>query len=531
MKTVLIILLLPVAALIAQDDKSTNPNVELPDFVITGQDEISIKRADKIEPDFIPTITSEFINPAHSSEELGLRQLSNPIKENLNLLEPKQYSRGSLFGGAGIYVTPKAGLSYAYPFNNGILDIGFGGMYQRAYIDNSDRYLFNGKASIDYTVGINDNVFSGTRFLLSGDYNSTSYKLFSSPDPTTKKTKNEGNYYLGVKNPTGKVFIFDFNVEDNFTSLIEDNFTENLINANGFAKVQVSDIGLGVRAHFKKQFLKTDSLGSVDYDYLFAKPVVSFVLLNLIKVGVGYSFSKSGDEKFNDIYASAGLKIYKDMILQGEYNPGAELLTSGLFLRRNDYFSATSFTNLFYRKSNSIHVSVKYEYEKFYQVDVGVKYFKSGNFPYYILSGSTGQFEIATADAENYEAYINLLFHLGPYGFLYGTLNYSRLKDNNGNKIPYHPEIESNATYGYELTDGLLGEIMFDLNYNTYADLQNTVLLNSFVDLGLKFTYKLQKRFIISLEMSNLFNRKIYFWQGYQEKPVDVLVGFNLMFD
>lgn len=515
----------------SQDDKSGNPNVELPDFVITGQDVISIKTAEKIAPDFISTITEEFIKPVYSPKELGLRQLSNPIKENLDLLKPGNYFKGNLFGSAGIYVTPEAGISYTYPFNNGILNAGFGGMYQRAYIDNSERYSLTGGASIDYTIGINENTLSKTKFLLSGDYKSLAYKLFTASDPTTKRTKNEGNYLLGIKNTAEKVFIFDLNVQDKFTSLVEDNFTENLITTNGFAKVQISNIGIGIKANYQKQFVKTDSLGSVNYNFVFARPVVSFELFNSVKFGIGYSFIKFRNETFNNIYASCGLKIYKDMILLGEFAPDAELITSGLLLRTNDYFNAKTFTSRLFRKSNALNISIKYEYEKYYQVDAGIKYFKSGNFPYYALSNTTGQFALISTDANNYSAYINLLFHFGPYGFLYGSLDYSRVRDNDGNSIPYQPEIKSDVTYGYELIDGLLGEVSFDLSYNTFADIPNKIKLNSFVDMGLKLTYKFEKQYVLSLELNNLFNRKIYLWQGYQEIPFDFIVGFNLLFD
>ncbi|MFC2102973.1 hypothetical protein ACFLSS_00930 [Bacteroidota bacterium] len=527
----LVILLFSVAALYSQDDKSGNPNVELPDFVITGQDVIYIKQAKKIEPDFISTITEDFVKPEYPSDELDLRELSNPIKENLDLLETGQYFRGSLYGGAGLYVTPEAGLSYKYPFSNGILNTGFGGVYQRAYIDNSERYSLNGGASIDYTIGINEDALAGTRFLLSGDYNSSSYKLFSSSIPATKRTKNEGNYLLGIKNTTGRVFIFDLYVQDNFTSIVEDNFTENLISTGGFAKLQLSDIGIGIKSKYIKQFVKSDSLGNVDYDYVLIRPVISFELFNSVMVGAGYSFTKSGTQTFNNVYASFGLRIYKDMILLGEFNPGAELITSGSLLRENDYFSATTFTNLFFRKSNALSVSVKYEYEKYFQIDAGVKYFKSGNFPYYALSNLSGQFKFESADVESYNAYINLLFHLGPYGFLYGDLVYTRIRDKNSNNIPYKPEIKSNVTYGYELTDGFLSEVSLKLNYYSYADIANTIKLNSFVDLGLKFTYKMNDQFILNLKLSNIFNRKIYYWQGYEEKPFDLIAGFNLLFD
>ena len=82
MKKYLILFFLPYVMIFSQDDKSKNPNVELPDFVITGADVVSIKHAEKIKPDFVSTITNDFILPVHSPEELGLKQLSNPLKES-----------------------------------------------------------------------------------------------------------------------------------------------------------------------------------------------------------------------------------------------------------------------------------------------------------------------------------------------------------------------------------------------------------------------------------------------------------------
>jgi len=123
MKKYLMLFLLPYIMIFSQDDKSKNPNVELPDFVITGADVVSIKRADKIKPDFVSTITSDFILPLHSPEELGLKQLSNPIKEDLKLLDSTHFAKGSIKANAGIYTLPGGELSYAYPFKDGILII------------------------------------------------------------------------------------------------------------------------------------------------------------------------------------------------------------------------------------------------------------------------------------------------------------------------------------------------------------------------------------------------------------------------
>ena len=515
----------------SQDDKSKNPNVELPDFVITGQDVISIKRAVKIKPDFISTVTEKFIKPVHSPEELGLRQLSDPIKEDITLLDSTAFSNGSLSAGAGIYILPEAKLNYTYPFHKGILKADLGGMYQRDYLENSDRYSFYGGAGIEYSLGVIDKSLPGTQFLLGGDYYSLAYKLFASDNPEQKRTKNEGNYFLGIKSTAGEVFIFDLQFDNYVTSLVENSFSENLLNLNGFARLQFSDIGLGIKTNYQKQFFTTDSIDNAGFNYFFFRPTVSFELFNSVKAEVGYTFTNSGGQSFDNIFASFGLRISKNIILLGEFSPNAEFVTSGMLLRKNDYFDPLMFDNLFYRKTNYFDVAVKYEYERYYQVDAGLRYFKSGNLPYYTGSIKSGQFDITTADAKNYNAYLNLSFHFGPYGVLYGSFDYFRVRDNNGNKIPYQPNLKGNITYGYEFKRGLLGEVLVDYYSDRFTDISNTTKLNSFFNLGFKLTYKLQETFILNLEMYNLLNRDIFYWQGYMEKPFDVLLGFNLLFD
>ncbi|MEJ2507814.1 MAG: hypothetical protein P8Y81_16250, partial [Ignavibacteriaceae bacterium] len=337
---VLLILLVSYAMIFPQDEESKNPNVELPDFVITGSDVVSIRHADKIKPDFISTITSDFIFPSHSPDDLGLKQLSNPIKEDLKLLDTTHFAKGSIKAEAGIYTLPGGELSYAYPFNNGILNANVGGSHQRAYVDNSDRYYFYGGAGLQYLLPMNNDVLPGTKFNLNGDYNSYSYKLFASDDPEMKRSKNEGNYYLGIKNTSWKTFIFDLNLDNKFTSLVEDQFTENLINASGMASLQFSDFSIGVKSNYEKQYLTTDSLGSVNSDYFFVRPIASFEILNTVKAKVGYTFTNSGGMRYDQPYASFGLRVSKNLILIGEYAPHGELITSGMFLRQNDYFNA-----------------------------------------------------------------------------------------------------------------------------------------------------------------------------------------------
>ncbi|UCH66345.1 MAG: TonB-dependent receptor, partial [Ignavibacterium sp.] len=381
------------------------------------------------------------------------------------------------------------------------------------------------------TISMDDNGLSGTNFLLNGNYTTSNYKLFASNKPETKRTKNAGNYSLGIKNTSGETFIIDLNLKDYFTSLTEDNFSENLINANGFARLQLSDIGIGLKTNYQSQILNTDSLSSVSNNYLFLRPTVSFELFGSVKTEVGYSFNNQNGETFNDIFAAFGLRLSDYIVLMGEYAPQAEFVTSGRFLRKNDYFNPLGFDKIMVRKANYIGAVAKYEYERFYQIDVGFKHYKAGNLPYFIDSNVSGQFDIETADAKEFNGFVNVLFHTGPYGVFYFNLDYYNITNGDGKRLPYYPKFTGNFTYGYELSRGLLGEILFDYYSDRYTDIDNTNKLSSFFNLGVKLTYKIQDSFLIYLEATNLLNRDIFYWKDYKEKPFDLFFGINLLFD
>jgi hypothetical protein len=41
----------------------------------------------------------------------------------------------------------------------------------------------------------------------------------------------------------------------------------------------------------------------------------------------------------------------------------------------------------------------------------------------------------------------------------------------------------------------------------------------------------LKEQFLLTLDVENILNKKMYLWQGYKEKPFDVSIGINFFFD
>ena len=80
-------------------------------------------------------------------------------------------------------------------------------------------------------------------------------------------------------------------------------------------------------------------------------------------------------------------------------------------------------------------------------------------------------------------------------------------------------------SYGYEFKSGFGTKVKADYNSNSFADIQNNNEVNSFIDLGLEFSYKFSGNFKASLSFSNLLDHKNYKWFGYREKPLDAAAG------
>jgi outer membrane receptor protein involved in Fe transport len=180
-----------------------------------------------------------------------------------------------------------------------------------------------------------------------------------------------------------------------------------------------------------------------------------------------------------------------------------------------------------------LKATLNYEYDKYYQIDCGIEFFDADNLPYYSNPDSTGFFEVAAIDATSWDFFLNMLYHLGPYGYFYGSANFLNVQDSDSRKVPYYPGLKASLIYGYDFSKDWKGEVKLSYLSDRYADLENSEerKLPSIFDLGLKVSYTIQRNFGVFFELNNVLNTKRAIWEGYQEKPIDALLGFNYFFD
>ncbi len=527
-KNIMIILILSSTYFVnAQDQQKQNTDVELPDFVITGKDVVTIRNVQKIPPDFVSAISEEFLKPVFPTENLPVKDVNTPIKGAISLEDSLNYYNGIINAYVGSFYLPKASLNFSSPFKNGLFDSYVNAENRRAYVSNSERYSIDGGANLSLFVNDNADFLPGTKFKLDGDYGTSSYKFFASQTPLLKRTLNNGDASVLVENLMNKYFIFSGKLKDEISSLVNENFTENMFNVDGFAQLSLAAFNLNAMLNYKKQTLTNDLNSNSRFSYIAFKPTIGLDFTKLMKVNFGFNYSHDGSNNFFSPYASMSLKLNQAFTLYSEFSPETEFLGGGYFLKQNPYFMPQKFSNLFYKKNLNFNVSVKYQFFTYVEIDGGIKYLTSDNLPFFIDSSEVGKFDVSTTNGKSITAFVNLLFHPGPNGVFYGTAELNDTRDNVNNFVPYYPRAKVTMNYGYDFKNGISAGASIIYLTGIYSDVQNKNLLNSYINLGVNGNYKLNENFSLSLKLSNLLNHNNYIWQGYKELPLDVQAGLN----
>jgi hypothetical protein len=196
-------------------------------------------------------------------------------------------------------------------------------------------------------------------------------------------------------------------------------------------------------------------------------------------------------------------------------------------LRQNRFYNPHNFFFVLFEKEHLLNVTLKYEFDKYFEIDGGFKYMSSDNVPYFHDVLNKGRFGVRISDAVSYTGFVNLLFHLGPSGVFYGSVEGNDTKNGANKFLPYHPQIKSSLHYGYTFDFGLSTTASLFYQTKVFTDIQNTSSLNSLVDLGVKLEYPIAQDFNLTFELANLLSRKNYLWNSYRELPLDATLGVN----
>lgn len=516
--------------LFAQDDSQKNPSVELPSFVITGKDVISLPKLKKLPTGFISTVSEEYFKPAFTQDDFDITNIPDPGNKEVNSLDTVNHINGSLTGALGVNYRPYAKGNLAKQFEGGTFAIDLEGFNKRAFVENSDRYMFSGGVGFTFFIGNGSPLLANAKINARADYASDNYKLYAATNPGTKRKLENGQFNFGISNPGSQSVAYDFLFYNTLNRNSEDNYSERIVGIKGFLKMRVSDFSLNAKVDALNQKLSDKAPDSRNFNYVKFRPYAAINLTASFKIQAGFDFYKSDSNSTGNLFAAAQIPFGNGVSLYGEYAPTTTLNTYYELSKENRFIDYTAVAPIELKKKNLINLFFKYEYERYYEINGGFEYYSTDAHPYFTDIKNTGLFNIAYQKAASSKAFVNVLFHKGPMGYFYGDASYNEVKTDDGNQVPYAPKVKMNLVYGYDLENGI--ETEFKLKYTdfSYSDLLNKDKINYFIDLSLKGIYNFSESFYFFGEINNLLNNKNYNWKGYQEDTFNLNLGINYKF-
>jgi len=527
MKKIFLIFFLLTFFIQAQQSQSTSGGVELPEFVITGKETYQFPTIKKLSPSLISILSEEFIKPVFSPTELAVKEFSDPLKTEAQVFDSTHFVKGNFNFLTGNIYLPTADLFLSFPTDNLIFNLELYGNNKRAFIDNAESYSLGGKITLNYISNYNSNFLPSNNFYLNGDANYISYKFYGSDIPDYKRKLTTLNGSLGMKNLASKNFIYDFSFKDEYSTLDNINYNENNIILKGYSKFNILNFDIIGKVIYLNQNLTNDISNSEAFNYLKTNATFGISLSDILRIYGGFEYSNSPMQNDMNIKVGGSFNFFNNLTIFGEFAPTTVYLNNIYLLKTNKYFNPQFHNYSFYEMKNNIDISVKYEYEKYFEIFGNINIYSADNFPYFNDKIEKGKYEINKTDVDNFSANINLFFQLGLFGYFSGEIKYTNIEDDSNNVIPYQPKIKTYLTYGYSFVNGLTAEIKGLYQSQSYIDLSNINSIDGFFDLGLAFYYRLSKKFDLNLQLNNLLNKKYYLWNNYQEPKLNFLFGIN----
>jgi hypothetical protein len=526
MKKIIFLLILISIAIYSQDSQKS-PNVELPDFVITGNEEVQLPIVAKPRPDLISTVSEEFFKPLFSSEELNVKDFSDPLKKNAIFLDSVQYLNFNLDAAVGLVSIPKADLKINLPFTNTLINAGVNGEYQRAYTDFAGSLFYKGMLNFDHYFERDGGFLPGTIFTINGNLSQYHYNYYGSLNPDLKNNLLMGEFKLGLKNLGSDKLPYSAFIISEYLNLPENSISENNVKLNGFTVLSYSKTDIRAKVTYSTQYLRNNALSELNTNYLDIASGLNIKISQQFKIHFGMHYAKSDTNSLITPYGAIAFKLDKGISFFAEYHPESEFITNKKILEQNKFFDASNFRNFFFKKSGKFLLSFKFEYDKYYEIEAGFGYFSSFQYPYFSDVIKNGFYNLSTTEAKNVNGFINMFFHPGPYGWFYGEVNFQSVRDSLENQLPYYPIAEGFFSYGYKLPFNITFESKLKFRSKMYTDLGNSISIAPIFNVGLKLYYPFYENLNITLETENLLNQKSFKWRNYLEPPINILFGIN----
>lgn len=509
-------------SLYSQSDSLKNSEVikQLDEIFIERDDVLNIKGGEKRKPKTIPSLSKsdlDSLNSLEKQQSLLLPTSGLPLQQ-INRANERAYINANY----GRFNTFDGELGYDFSvedfefYSNANLEFSGGHLDNAGYFDGGFRLIS------DYVAPQKFFVFGGSKTRTRLNYNHLRFNNFAEFDSEERSLDtigfmmdSEGDYN-GFKFSTGAGFdMFSMNGDSvGFTDFGVKGYLK-LINPYKSWRF-IGDINTELRSGNNQSNNYIEGLGGLSY------------------------YSKNFD-----FYGNAGLQLAQnefETILVPTFKSGIDLKSNYLFTlngevgsrlnrrtfanlsRENLYLDGSSFLdhtqeNLYLRSSLKYHPGEKFN------ILIGAKYSIINN----ALNWSnidTARFTPVYLDANGFKVFLETYYDIDENNTMTGFFEFNQLiTDSLNNQNTYLPLFFTGFDLRSKLFDKFVANIGLNFVGERFADLENEISLDSYLNLFGKITYRLDNNLNIILNMDNLLNQNIYNFNFYRQRGTFVSLG------
>lgn len=529
MKNFIIIFFVVFAAVLNAQNKDLEQSIELPDFVITGVQSVDIPTITKRKAELMPVLGKQFFNPSYQPEKLNNRKIDVPFNDAPDILKMDLPLNYRLEMGAGRYTLPKGLFSVGGVTSNIFFNAKLWGNNVTEFIGSADYSEFGADIETQIFTSNNSSFLPGLKISLNASYRKDNF-LFYQQRVLTNKVLGVDNIVTGLNlnYDTDAIIQFGGSVKFSYLDHSRNDLNDKSVIATGMIKYSLSSFNFKMETKYIDNVF-TNNYSSLSTSESYMNSYISTEFgNNKVKIGGGlfYSIQDSNTFVFPKVYIAMMLNDF--VTFKGEAGGESNYISYEDHYNSCRYLTSNVLSN-YVEKDLFISASLTYEFKKYFQLEGGAGYSHYNNY-YYLddISYFGGDFgTLAATDLKRIHLYANANFHLGPMGALYANAEFQQFTFSDDLKVPYEPMLKTEIEYSYKFADKIGFGVMYILKYDTYADRSNSNLLDTYHNLGANFSYELFERFNLKLELQNILNRDNFVFNGYREKPFDIIAGFT----
>lgn len=521
----LLFILIPIV-LFAQTDSviSKTPEIELPDFVITGTTKIEMPTQMKETPDVISALSEQFILPRIGVESLELEGLTDPTKLQAKIKDSLDYNNFRLFAGAGLNYLPSINTFYSNRIDKFKINAFASFDKVRNYLPNSGYHNLLVGGSATYIIRKENE--PPARINVAGSFNQFNYSPFASLADSKFRSSN----FININGAFENLFWREFNVDLGGFADIHylSDYNSSHFNFSPFISAKSSFEHFILSTKFNPSLLKSStSTSENDLILALSSEMQLRKLFDRMNVSVGLDYQSKSEtgKQFLGPSASVGFGILENLSIGFMYQNKLVQQTPVNLWKRNPYIDTLYYRHNYERIKNKLGFAARFYPDRLMNIEFNISTYDHKEKISFIPSTTNiGYFKVLPLNTKVLEANFLANLTLGSIGDVFAEVKYLESKMDLNSKIePFAPRIQVNVTYTYKFDFPLSLKLRFLYNSVSYSDTNNISKVGDYLDLGVNLEYEIEKYLRIGIEATNILNRRNYRWINYQLKPIDVL--------